>query len=274
VVIRNALDVPNCDGIDPDHCRDVEIRNCDIVCGDDAIVIKATRQAVDFGDCARIVVKDCVFRTQDSAMKIGTETFSDIHDIVFERCRAVSCCRGIGILLRDSASVYNVVYRDLEFTSQYQSDPWWGRGEAISMTAIPREQGGRIGSIHDIRVDNVRIRSENSVRICGSAASRVRNVTLSNVALTMDRWTKYRGGVFDNRPTRSQPELVEYRTPGYFLEHADGVTLDRCSVAWGANRADYFSHAVEARDVTDLRIPGFIGAAAFPERDEAVVTGM
>ena len=42
--IRNRLDVPNCDGIDPDHCRDVEIRNCDIVCGDDAIVIKATRQ--------------------------------------------------------------------------------------------------------------------------------------------------------------------------------------------------------------------------------------
>ena len=30
VKIRNQLDVPNCDGIDPDHCRDVEIRNCDI----------------------------------------------------------------------------------------------------------------------------------------------------------------------------------------------------------------------------------------------------
>ncbi len=41
--VRNNLDVPNCDGIDPDHCRDVEIRNCDIVCGDDAIVVKATR---------------------------------------------------------------------------------------------------------------------------------------------------------------------------------------------------------------------------------------
>jgi polygalacturonase len=44
VKIRNQLDVPNCDGIDPDHCRDVEIRNCHIVCGDDAVVVKATRQ--------------------------------------------------------------------------------------------------------------------------------------------------------------------------------------------------------------------------------------
>ena len=49
VKIRNLLDVPNCDGIDPDHCRDVEIRNCDIVCGDDAIVVKATRQGADYG---------------------------------------------------------------------------------------------------------------------------------------------------------------------------------------------------------------------------------
>jgi polygalacturonase len=47
--IRNNLDVPNCDGIDPDHCRDVEIKNCNIVCGDDAIVIKSTRQDKKWG---------------------------------------------------------------------------------------------------------------------------------------------------------------------------------------------------------------------------------
>ena len=41
VKVRNLLDVPNCDGIDPDHSRNVEISNCDIVCGDDGIVIKA-----------------------------------------------------------------------------------------------------------------------------------------------------------------------------------------------------------------------------------------
>ena len=62
--IRNHLDVPNCDGIDPDHCRDVEIRNCDIVCGDDAIVVKSTRQAADYGPCANIHVHDCVDRDQ------------------------------------------------------------------------------------------------------------------------------------------------------------------------------------------------------------------
>jgi polygalacturonase len=48
--VRNFLDVPNCDAIDPDRCRDMEIKNCDIVCADDGIVIKTSDQTgEDFG---------------------------------------------------------------------------------------------------------------------------------------------------------------------------------------------------------------------------------
>src|ERR1700733_7626294 len=43
VTVKNRLNVPNDDGIDPDHCRNVEIRDCQLTCGDDAIVVKSTR---------------------------------------------------------------------------------------------------------------------------------------------------------------------------------------------------------------------------------------
>ena len=191
--VRNLLDVPNCDGIDPDHCRDVEIRNCHIICGDDAVVVKATRQGADFGPCTRIVVKDCVLETQDSGVKIGTETTQDIHDIVFERCEIRTSSRGLTIQLRDEGNVYNVDFRGIKFISRYHSDPWWGRGEAISLTAIPRAPGTKIGTIHDIRIQDVSGRAENSVRINGTPESRIRNVSLENVAVTLDRWTSYRG---------------------------------------------------------------------------------
>ena len=87
VKVRNLLDVPNCDGIDPDHSRNVEIKNCDLVCGDDGVVIKCSRQPIDYGEAANIHVHDCVIETQDAGLKIGTETTSDIHDIRFERCQ-------------------------------------------------------------------------------------------------------------------------------------------------------------------------------------------
>src|ERR1035437_4955632 len=125
LVVRDLTfcDVPNCDGIDPDHCRNMEIHGCHLTCGDDAIVIKATRQTNDFGACANIHVHDCVIRTQDAGLKIGTETTSDIHDVLFERCKILSSSRGLCIQLRDEGNVSNITFRDIEFVSRYHRDP-------------------------------------------------------------------------------------------------------------------------------------------------------
>jgi hypothetical protein len=269
--IRNLLDVPNCDGIDPDHCRDVEIRNCNIVCGDDAIVIKATRQAADYGPSANITVHDCVIQTQDAGVKIGTETTQDIHDIRFERCEIRSSSRGLCIQARDEGSVYNIDFRDIKFVSRYHSAPWWGRGEAISLTAIPRTAQTKIGTIHDVRIQNVSGRAENSVRVQGSKESRIRGVTLENVAVTLDRWTEYPGGLFDDRPTAAYPDIEPHGNPGFSIRHADHVVLKHCSIKWGDKRPDYFTHALEAEAVTGLELTGFAGEAAHPERDADVV---
>ena len=268
--IRNLLDVPNCDGIDPDHCRDVEIRNCDIVCGDDAIVVKATRQQRDYGASSGIRVHDCVIETQDCGVKIGTETTTDIHDVVFERCRIRSSSRGIGIQLRDEGNVFNIEFRDIDLVSRYYSDPWWGRGEAISLTAIPRTPQTNVGKLHDIRIRNVSGRAENSARVCGSPQSRISGVTLDNVTLALARWTSYRGGLWDNRPTGVQAPIEPHGNPGYGIRHAADVSLRNCSVSWGANPPDYYTHALEAEDVTGLDLTGFSGSAAHAGRDSDI----
>jgi len=270
VTIRNELDVPNCDGIDPDHCRNVEIRYCDITCGDDAIVVKATRSNAAFGGSFHIHVHDCTIETQDSGVKIGTETVGDIEDVRFERCEIRSSSRGCTIQLRDEGSVRNVVFRDIQFTARYHADPWWGRGEAISFTAIPRTPGGRLGQIRGVRVENVTGRAENSVRISGCRESRIADVIFDNVAVTLDRWTQYRGGLWDNRPTTAYPGIEDHPTPGMHVRHADNVVLRRCRMAWGQNRPDYFTHALEAHDVSGLSHPDFQGEAAHPDRQAAI----
>ena len=265
--IRNLLDVPNCDGIDPDHCRDVEIRNCHIVCGDDAIVVKSTRQLRDFGACSGIRVHDCVITTQDCGVKIGTETVQDIHDVVFERCEIRSSSRGIGIQLRDEGNVYDIEFRDLRMVSRYHSDPWWGRGEAISLTAHPRNAQTKLGRMHDIRIRNVTVRAENSARICGSAESAITDVTLDNVGLTLDRWTKYAGGVWDNRPGGADGGIEKHATSGFAFRHARNVNVNRCAVTWSGKPSEYFSHALEAEKVTGLELRGFSGTGAHADRD-------
>lgn len=269
--IRNHLDVPNCDGIDPDHCRNVDISNCHIICGDDAIVIKTTRQSENFGPSANIRVRDCVLETQDSGLKIGTETTQDIYNITFERCTIKTSCRGLTIQLRDEGNVYNVTFSNITFVSRYHSDPWWGRGEAISLTAIPRTPETKVGSIRDVRFKNIKGKAENSIRINGTKESRIKRVKLENVAITLDRWTKYQGGLYDNRPTKAYPEIETHGNAGYYIRYADDVVLKKCSVQWGRHIPEYFTYALEAHDATGLKLKDFKGNAAHPQRDEAVV---
>jgi len=271
VTVDNRLDVPNDDGIDPDHCRDVEIKNCRLTCGDDAIVIKTTRQTNDFGPCAGIHVHDCVIRTQDAGLKIGTETTGDIHDILFERCKILSGSRGLCIQLRDEGCISNVIFRDIQFTSRYYSDPWWGRGEAISLTAIPRLPTTKLGTMRDIQFQNVTGLAENSIRINGTTNSHIQNVSLKNVSVKLDRRTKYKGGFFDNRPTKVLVPVETHDTPGFNIRYADDVTLKDCSVAWGRNLPDYFTSALEAENVTGLCLAGFKGTAAHPDQDADIV---
>lgn len=271
IKIHNNLDVPNCDGIDPDHCRNVEISNCHISCGDDAIVVKATRQNEDFGPSANIWVHDCVLETQDSGVKIGTETTQDIYNISFERCEIKTSCRGLTIQLRDEGNVYKITFKDITFVSRYYSAPWWGRGEAISFTAIPRTPETKIGTIHDIVVENVKGTAENCIRINGTKESRIKNVLLNNVCVTLDRWTNYHGGLLDNRPTKAYFD-IEYRNiPGYYIRFSDNIKLTNCSVSWGEHIPEYYTHALEAHDVTGVNLVDFEGQAAHPDRDKAIV---
>ena len=268
--IRNNLKIPNCDGIDPDHCRNVEIRGCDIVCGDDAIAIKTSRAYVSYGASSNIHVADCKITTQDAGLKIGSESCSDLSGIRFERCTILQASRGLCIQVRDSGNVSDVQFSDINFVSRYFSAPWWGRGEGISLTAMPRNSQTQVGAISNVRFKNIVGRAENSMRVEGCAASRVSGVTFESVAVTLDRWSKYPGGIFDNRPTTAQTDLEKHATPGFSIRHADQVRLSKCSVAWGKNLPDYFSHALEAEDAHALDLSGFTGHAAHPERDSDV----
>ena len=230
VTVDNRLDVPNDDGIDPDHCRHVEIRNCHLTCGDDAIVVKSTRQTNDFGSSSAIYVHDCIIRTQDAGLKIGTETVGDIHDIRFERCRILSSSRALCIQLRDEGSISNVVFRDIRFAARYHSAPWWGRGEAISFTVIPRTTATKVGHLQEVLVENVTGVAENSIRVNGSETSRIQNVRFKQVCVQLKRWTRYPGGVYDNRPTKVLAPIESHATDGLNIRNADEVSLEKVSV--------------------------------------------
>jgi hypothetical protein len=93
---------------------------------------------------------------------------------------------------------------------------------------------------------------------------------MENVAVTLERTTGFKGGLYDNRPTSVVAGIEAHDTPGFSVEHADNVTLKDCAVVWGNNVPEEFSYAVEARDSTGLKVEGLTGRAARAALGEAV----
>jgi hypothetical protein len=269
VRILNDLKVPNCDGIDPDRCRNVRISDCLIQAGDDCICLKTSGEFPQYGPCENVTVRGCTLVSTSAAVKIGSGTVADLRDIVFDGCVIRASNRGLGIQLRDGGNVENVLFANMTVETRLFHEDWWGGGEPIYVTAVPREAGAKVGAVRNVRFTNILCRGEGGVFIAAQDPGRIENVLLENVRVEINKWTKWRGGRHDLRPTGGDRRtgISDHRTAGFYVERAEGVTLRNCEVAWGANRPHYFGHALEAHSAEGLAVENFRGEAAHPDRD-------
>ncbi|MDE5566166.1 MAG: right-handed parallel beta-helix repeat-containing protein, partial [Anaeroplasmataceae bacterium] len=149
ITIFNNLRLANCDGIDPDHCKNVVIRNCNISCADDCIVFKNTAQGKKYGDLKNIIVENCTLISTSAAIKFGTESVSDMHDIKISNCIIKNSNRGICLQLRDEGSIYKVSFENIKIdTRRFSPIYWWGKAEPVIVTAVKRTSTAKLGKIY------------------------------------------------------------------------------------------------------------------------------
>ena len=106
------------------------------------------------------------------------------------------------------------------------------------------------------------VHAENSIRVNGTPQSRIEEVRFKNVSVKFARWTKYAGGVYDNRPTKVLTPVESHTADGFNLRFADRVKLDNCSANFEESPAADFKNAVAAEDSTGLQIRKFRGESA------------
>jgi len=106
VFIRNNDDAhgPSTDGIDIDSCRRVTIRHADIAVNDDALCLKAGRDADGLRvarPCEDITISDCVVREGAAGLTFGSETSGGFRRITAERI-AVHGPVPVGLLFKSA----------------------------------------------------------------------------------------------------------------------------------------------------------------------------
>ena len=243
--ILNERRGANTDGIDPDSCHNVIIRNCLIECGDDCVVIKSTAPSFEkYGDCENIVISSCIMHSHSSAIKIGTETYGDIHHVIVSDCVLENCSRGIGIWSRDGGRVYDVnIHHVTGTTRQYLGyegrkefnpgypedrdfiDSWWGKGEPFVITATKRKDCDRIpGKISGIFADHLTIDAEGCITIAGEEYSPIEDVIIDDSRIMYRSISGHPVKYIDEQP--SEHGSYERKVPYAYVRFGKNIKIN------------------------------------------------
>lgn len=243
----------NADGIDVDGCSNVRISDCYLETGDDAVVLKCTRQSHS-GACRNVTVTNCVIRSDETALKIGSETNGEFTGITFANCAVRDSGNGIGLWVRDGGLVDGWTVSNISINVS----PGFRRGgQTLYFWAYPREEGSRCGAVRNVIVSNVTSTGDGGIFISGFHEQHIEDILLQNVRVHM------RGA--QERPHHAEPPYPfevwgHQRAPhDVFCRYVDrlelqGVHLTRASPekpAWGS--------ALRCRHINDLLVDGFRG---------------
>lgn len=224
--IKNNIRLANCDGIDPDHCKNVEIRNCNIECADDCIVFKTTEGAKEYGACENIHVTNCKLMSTSAAIKFGTESVGNFKDISVENCEIVGTNRGISVMLRDEGNIENVSFRNIKIsTRRFSPVHWWGKAEPVAVTAVRRKPSVKVGGISWITFENISADGENGILIYGEKRCNISGLRFKNVSLEIVKKTDWEKGMHDLRPSEEYG-LLQGETNVLHIRNAKDVTFE------------------------------------------------
>ena len=223
--ILNNLKMVNCDGIDPDHCRNVRINNCHIESADDCIVFKTTEKNAYLGPCENIVVSNCTLTSTSAAIKFGTESVSDFRNITVTNCVISRTNRGISLMLRDGGNIENVTFANLHINTRMFSDQWWGEAEAICVTAVDRKQGNRAGHIRNVHFENINCSGENGIFLHGSEGNSLEDISFRHIRVDIRKQTAWPIDHWDLRPSEV-PGMIPGKVNGFTCVHGKSIRCE------------------------------------------------
>jgi polygalacturonase len=212
LTVRAPAGAASSDGIDIDSSRNVLITGCDIICDDDAICLKAGRDADGLRvnrPTENVEVRDCHVGHAGGLVVFGSETSGGIRHVRVHDCRADNGCSDLvrfKTRMGRGGVVEDVVYENIQAEGVRQVLSF--NMDAFSTTWVPEEFRApapvELGTpiFRDITVRNFKVKNCASAgHVIGLADSPIKNLKLENLEISSDKgftMRNIRGLVCDN----------------------------------------------------------------------------
>jgi hypothetical protein len=178
------------DGIDIDGCQDVNIKDCDIESGDDALCFKTTSSKMA---CRDIVVKGMRLKSGHGAIKMGTESMAPFENIRISDCYIYNTNNGgIKLLTVDGAHLRNVEISDITMV-EVKTPILIRLGSRLNVFRKGQDTQQPTGTLDNVVIRNVKAKASDSAQlrppsgilITGVPGHYITNVTLENIEIDL-----------------------------------------------------------------------------------------
>jgi polygalacturonase len=217
----------NNDGINLDSSENVKIQNCDVISGDDSLVIKSTSTRPSHD----IMATGCKLSSHTNAIKLGTESLGGFENISVSNCQITDThMSGIALYAVDGGDLRNVSVSDIAMD---------GVTVAISMRLGARlktfregDQPKPVGKLRDIAIRNVTAKNIKMIGmlINGIPGHPIEALTLENISLELPGGgTKDQAKVHLDENEAAYPEYDTFGKTmpawGMYIRHVSGITF-------------------------------------------------
>jgi polygalacturonase len=262
------------DGIDIDGCQKVEIRNCDIESGDDALCFKTTSSKMA---CRDIKVKGMRLKSGHGAIKMGTESMAPFENISIKDCYIYNTNNGgIKLLTVDGAHLRNIEISDINMV-EVKTAILLRLGSRLSVFRKSADVQQQTGTFSNVTIKNVKVKSADSTQlkpasgilITGVPGHYITGVKLENIEIELPGG----GTLVDSRVVVPEaidkyPEVKTFgpTIPAYGLwaRHVQGLQLKNIRFKLKSNELRPAIVVEDGKEIqiTDSDLPGGAGAEA------------
>ncbi len=201
ITVDNDLYLPNTDSLDIDSCQFVTISNCTLSAADDGVCLKTT--AKSFGDEQKmhhIAVSNCLIRSRGAAVKIGSETFADVEDIVVNNITVFDSNRAIALVSRDGGQLRRMIFSNITFECRLCVPHHWGKAEPVAVSVRYRDPNIMPGKIENIVFSNLSGSAHGAFHLYSELQNHIDDITFSTIYFAQQKTDYGDFGFFDIRP--------------------------------------------------------------------------
>jgi polygalacturonase len=256
LTVSNNRRLPNTDGIVLDACRRTLIEDCVISTADDGVCLKTSAgpDGRAIGECINVHVRRCLVESFSCALKVGTESYGDFSDILFEDCLVRNSNRALGLFSRDGGKITKVRFRRIEVDCHETLDGFWGSGEAVTVTVVDRVPERQAGSISNLVVEDLSGRMQGAMTLVSTSAAQITDVRLSGLRLRQEDGPLGTGHCYDLRPTNADlaPSADAAGRANAWTKGADGRVIGK--VAYPGGMPVIFAAGVGGITIEDMQV--------------------